>query len=262
MGQGRKLQHDTAGAEGSEAGPPVAGASTAFAPLVEALVSTGPERHAAAVTLQRTLRSQVARVLRGRDGGDLVDDVVNTTLIKILSAPDTFRDKHWGYLRKVVLNEIKTGWRKRKRELPVPVEDTAFSHQEAPELADPVEVEQRWALLDRAHAAAVASRRPQDRSALEESWPQLKALIEGSTDMPALVAEEVARGAAAKPPVRQSPDQVQNRIYQTHTRCRRALARSLDAIEAEGQWAPEDLAFARGQMTALLRAGRPSSSKT
>src|SRR5690606_19042359 len=229
------------------------------APLVEALLSTGPERRAAAGALQDLIRGQVTRTLHRHRSSDLVDDLVNNVLLKILNAPDTFRGKHWGYLRVVIINEVRTFLRKNARQLLT--EDAVYAPQEAPELADPIEVAQRWILLDRAHAAAVATRRPQDRAALESSWPQLKALVERRTDIQSLVEQELAANAATTPPVRLDPKNVQNRLYQAQKRCRDALTRSLDAIEAEGQWAPEDLALARQQLVALLRVA-PTSPPT
>lgn len=255
MGEGRKQQHTTVEHD-EEAGPGAEQQSPELAPLVEALLSAGPGRAAAAATLLELIRAQVMRSLRGHRVGDLADDLVNNVLVKILNAPDTFRGKHWGYLRVVIINEVRTALRKGARLLPT--EDAAFSRQEAPELADPVEVEQRWTLLDRAHDLAVAARRPQDRAALESSWPQLKALIEDSTDIQTLVEQEVAANAAATPPVHLDPRKVQNRIYQAQKRCRDALTRTLDTIEAEGLWAAEDLALARQQLVALLRVA-PSS---
>ena len=258
MGQGRNLQHTTGGREG-EVGPAPDQPSPDLAPLVEALLSTGTERRAAAARLLELIRVQVTRTLRTRRAADLVDDLVNNVLLKILNAPDTFRGKHWGYLRVVIINEVRTSLRKGARLLPA--EESAFARQEAPELADPIEVEQRWTLLDRAHDIAVAARRPQDRAALESSWPQLKALLEGSTDIQTLVEEEVAANAAARPPVHLDPRRVQNRLYQAQKRCRDALTRTLDSIEAEGLWAAEDLALARQQLVALLRVG-PASPPT
>lgn len=227
--------------------------TTDFASLLEALHTEGPSRHRAARTLQEELRDRARRLLsRRHPTEERLEDLVADLLFKLLNQPDAFRGKHWGYVHKAIVNEASTSWKRGRWEQAA--EEGLFERQAAPQRADPREVEQRWLLLDRAHAHAVESRRKQDRAALEESWPQLKGLLEGRWEFQELVDAEVAAKAAAQPPMRADPQQVQNRLYQAHKRCREALLRALKAIEAERQWADEDLTLARQQVAGLLRA--------
>lgn len=231
-------------------------------PLSDLLAKLGqghPERNQAATELHRHMREVlVSRNLSSwRLSAADRDDLVSQTFVRILSHPRYFEGKDWGYIVRVLVNHLRS---KRRHALAHAEEDAgpALARHAAPEAADPVEVTDRWKLLDLAHAQAVSRRRPQDKAGLEASWPLLKELIEGHCSMRELVMREEQLAADVEERVFKA---AQDKHYQAQKRCRAALTQGIEVLAAESLFSEDDLLVARRQLEGLLRVAPARDTK-
>jgi len=227
--------------------------------LVRGLGEQGRAREAAARELLETLQQKGQRPLRNLGlPSDGISDLVQQLLFLIVTRPEKFEDKQWGYAIRSLQNLGLTRLRSERTQAGrhQALTDAGSGELAAPVRFDAVEVAERWKLLDLAHQHALGERKREiDRGPLVRSWEQIKELADGKIEFRALVASEQVSGSDAGAVLK-----AQNRLHKAHERCRTALRDAIDALFKRGIFKEEDRDLALRQHRGLPRVNTAPKS--
>lgn len=234
--------------------------------LLLAIVPKHPRRHEAWPKLYALLDTLSHSQFGSASGSamripeDVREDIVQAVAIKVHQlSPLPVAGKSDGECRSYLLRMLRNRWiDEHRRHVQHEKLVQASAREESEEAAMPApasahEVEAARQLLERVYQELHARRAPRFRAELERAWAQLCELSFMNGDIERILHRDEGVTQAHTPAERKM---AQQRVHQSHSRLRKHLRNTVDALARKGLFSQDDAVMARQLIENLNRCQR------